>query len=127
MDNNQYASGPATQPKVPIIELEQVGIYSEVGEEMQGEDDTYFCTDIDGNRTLRLSPLRSNRSSCGSSLVPLSKPLFEVTEDNPTYDTSGSLIYLVVSHTGLDEKFKGEPHQAIYEATIYTPICPSSL
>ena len=64
---------------------------------------------------------RSRRSSCGSGPIPLSKPLCEAMEDNPTYDTSGSLLQAFISHrediyTDLDARFQGDTHQTIYEA-----------
>ena len=123
VDNNHYARGASNQLKVPTIELEPVGIYSEVGQEL-GESETDFYTDMDGKKTPLLSPCRSNRSSCGSGPVLLSKPLFDAMEDNPTYDTSGSLLHAFINHgediyTDPDERFRCDSHQAIYEA-IYS-------
>ncbi|MCG8624848.1 MAG: protein kinase, partial [Proteobacteria bacterium] len=48
-------------------------------------------------------------------------PLCEAMEDNPTYDTSGSLLQAFISHgediyTDPDARFQGDTHQAIYEA-----------
>ena len=109
--------GESVQSQIPTIKVEPVGIYSEVGE--VGED---FYTDMRGNRTPSRSPSRSRRSSGGSTgPIPLSKPLCEAMEDNPTYDTSGSLLQAFISHgediyTDPDARFQGDTHQAIYEA-----------
>jgi hypothetical protein len=72
-------------------------------------------------KTSSRSPSRSRRSSCGSGPIALSKPLCNAMEDNPTYDTSGSLLQAFISHgedlyTDPDARFQGETHQAIYEA-----------
>jgi hypothetical protein len=72
-------------------------------------------------KTSSRSLSRSRRSSCGSGPIALSKPLCNAMEDNPTYDTSGSLLQAFVSHgediyTDPDARFQGDTHQAIYEA-----------
>jgi hypothetical protein len=114
-------NGKNVRPQIPTIEVEPVGVYSEVGEEMTG-DDVDFYTDMRGNRTPSRSPSRSRHSSCGSAgPIPLSKPLCSAMEDNPMYDTSGSLLQAFVSHgediyTDPDARFQGDTHQAIYEA-----------
>ena len=111
--------GESVQSQIPTIKVEPVGIYSEVGE--VGEDADFY-TDMRGNRTPSRSPSRSRRSSGGSTgPIPLSKPLCEAMEDNPTYDTSGSLLQAFISHgediyTDPDARFQGDTHQAIYEA-----------
>ena len=111
--------GESVRSQIPTIEVEPIGIYSEVGEEMNDVD---FYTDMRGNRTPSRSPSRSRRSSGGSTgPIPLSKPLCEAMEDNPTYDTSGSLFQAFISrgediYTDPDARFQGDTHQAIYEA-----------
>ena len=121
INNKHYAKGESMQSQVPTIEVVPVGIYSEVGEEMKGENDVDFYTDMQGNRTPSRSPSRSRLSSCGSGPIPLSKPLCDTMEDNPTYDTSGSLLHAFISHgediyTDPDVKFQADSQQAIYEA-----------
>ena len=120
-DTTKHGKRESTQPQIPTIEVEPVGIYSEVGEEMKGENDVNVYTDMRGNRTPSRSPSRSRRSSCGSGPIPLSKPLCNTMEDNPTYDTSGSLLQAFISHgediyTDPDARFQEDSHQAIYEA-----------
>ena len=73
--------------------------------------------ETEGTNTITMSRC----SSCGSGPIPLSKPLCEAMEDNPTYDTSGSLLQAFISHgediyTDPDARFQGDTHQAIYEA-----------
>ena len=111
--------GESIRSQIPTIKVEPVGIYSELGEEIN-DIDSY--TDMrGGNRTPSRSPSMSRRSSCGSGPIPLSKPLCDTMEDNPTYDTSGSLLQAFISHgediyTDPDTRFQDNVHQAIYEA-----------
>ena len=121
VDNENYALASGTQLQVPTIEVVPAGIYSEVGEEEEGAEDVDFYTDMDGKRTPSRSPSRSRRSSCESGLVPLSKSLCDKMEDNPTYETSGSLLNAFISHgediyTDPDDRFKDTSQQTIYES-----------
>ena len=107
------------QSQIPSIEVVPAGIYSEVSEEMQGENDVDFYTDMRGNK----SPSRSRLSSSGSGPVPLSKLPCGSMEDNPMYDTSGSLMHAFISHaygediyTDPDASFQEDSQKAIYEA-----------
>ena len=123
IENKHYDSPRGGHAQIPTIEVvpAAVGIYSEVGELNEGEDDVDHYTDMHGNRTPSRSPSRSRCSSCESGLVALSKPVCDTMEDNPTYDTSGSLLQAFISHgedmyTDPDDRFKGKSQQAIYES-----------
>ena len=123
IENKHYALPRGGHTQIPTIEVvpAAVGIYSEVSEVNEGEDDVDHYTDVHGNRTPSRSPSRSRCSSCESGLVALSKPVCDTMEDNPTYDTSGSLLQTFISHgediyTNPDDRFKGKSQQAIYES-----------
>ena len=120
--NHQYEVNPL--PQVSNIKIEQAGIYSQVGdseevEEIQ-EDEDY--TDMRGSRTGSES---SRCSSCNSvPLLQLSKPLCQVMEDNPTYNSAWSLLDETEkqgegTYAEPDANYHGGSQLTIYE-TIYS-------
>ena len=126
----QKQSGEANPlPQIPTNETQTapVGIYSQVGDDIQEVQEGAYYTDMQGSRAASQLSICSRRSSCNSMpLLQLSKPLGHEMEDNPTYNSAWSLLGenekqgpKEDTYTDPEARFDGGSQLTIYE-TVYS-------
>ena len=126
--NHQTELDPQLQ--IPTIAVVPVGTCNRVEKEAQKEEENYI--DMSGSTgTPSQSPSRFRRSSYNSGPVLLSRSVCHIMEDNPTYDSSWSLLHDLENHgeniyTNPGADFQGESQLTVYEAVYSDSLVRTS-